>query len=45
MDVHITQFNVQLYFKKLIDTDKLNIAFCESEGIAASPRQQAATEK
>ena len=40
MDVHITQFNVQLYFKKPIDTDKLNIAFSESEGFAASSMQR-----
>lgn len=40
MDVHITQFNVQLYFKKPFDTDKLNIAFSESEGFAASPIHQ-----
>jgi hypothetical protein len=41
MDVHITQFNVQLYFKQpILDTDKLNAAFSESEGFAASQMQQ-----
>jgi hypothetical protein len=41
MDVHITQFNVQLYFKQpVLDTDKLNAAFSESEGFSASPMQQ-----
>ena len=39
MDVHITQFNVQLYFKQPFDADKLNAAFSESEGFAASPMQ------
>ena len=40
MDVHVTQFNVQLYFKQAIDTDKLNAAFSESEGFSASQMQQ-----
>ncbi|HEY3094333.1 MAG TPA: hypothetical protein VGJ42_01105 [Nitrososphaera sp.] len=41
MDVHITQFNVQLYFKQpILDTDKLNAAFSESEGFSASQMQQ-----
>ena len=40
MDVHITQFNVQLYFKQPLDTEKLNSAFSESEGFAASQMQQ-----
>lgn len=40
MDVHVTQFNVQLYFKQPIDTDKLNAAFSESEGFSASQMQQ-----
>lgn len=40
MDVHITQFNVQLYFKQPLETDKLNSAFSESEGFAASQMQQ-----
>ncbi|HXV45972.1 MAG TPA: hypothetical protein VD736_04800 [Nitrososphaera sp.] len=40
MDVHITQFNVQLYFRQPLDTEKLNSAFSESEGFAASQMQQ-----
>lgn len=41
MDVHITQFNVQLYFRgPVLDTDKLNAAFSESEGFAAAEMQQ-----
>jgi hypothetical protein len=40
VDVHITQFNVQLYFTKPIDTNKLNFAFSESEGFPASQMQQ-----
>jgi hypothetical protein len=40
VDVHVTQFNVQLYFKEPIDTEKLNAAFSESEGFAASQMQQ-----
>lgn len=40
MDVHVTQFNVQLYFKQPIDTDRLNAAFSESEGFSASQMQQ-----
>jgi len=37
VDVHITQFNIQLYFRKpILDTDRLNAAFSESEGFAAS---------
>jgi hypothetical protein len=40
VDVHITQFNVQLYFKEPFDTEKLNVAFSESEGFAANQMQQ-----
>jgi hypothetical protein len=40
VDVHITQFNVQLYFKQPFDIEKLNSAFSESEGFAASQMQQ-----
>lgn len=40
MDVHVAQFNVQLYFKQPIDTNKLNAAFSESEGFSASQMQQ-----
>jgi hypothetical protein len=40
VDVHITQFNVQLYFKKPIDVDKLGSAFSESEGFSSTPMQQ-----
>jgi hypothetical protein len=40
VDVHVTQFNVQLYFKQPIDTDKLNAAFSESEGFSASQMKQ-----
>ena len=40
MDVHVTQFNMQLYFRQPIDTDRLNIAFSESEGFAANQMQQ-----
>src|SRR5262245_60724436 len=37
MDVHITQFNVQLYFRKpVLDTDRLGNAFNESDGFSAS---------
>lgn len=37
MDVHITQFNVQLYFRHpVLDTDKLDSAFGQSEGFSAS---------
>ncbi len=37
MDVHITQFNVQLYFQKpVLDTDKLGLAFSQSDGFTAS---------
>lgn len=36
MDVHVTQFNVQLYFRQPFDAGRLNIAFSESEGFAAS---------
>lgn len=39
MDVHVTQFNVQLYFKEPIATDKLNAAFSESEGFSVSQMQ------
>jgi hypothetical protein len=40
VDVHITQFNVQLYFREPFDAEKLNAAFSESEGFSASPMQQ-----
>jgi hypothetical protein len=40
VDVHVTQFNVQLYFKQPIDTDKLNAAFSEVEGFSASQMQR-----
>jgi len=41
VDVHITQFNVQLYFRQpILDTDRLNAAFSESEGFSASQMQQ-----
>lgn len=40
MDVHVTQFNVQLYFKQPIDTHKLNAALSESEGFSASQMKQ-----
>jgi hypothetical protein len=40
VDIHVTQFNAQLYFKQPIDTDKLNAAFSESEGFSASQMQQ-----
>lgn len=41
MDVRITQFNVQLYFRQpILDTDRLNVAFSESEGFSASQMQQ-----
>ena len=41
MDIHITQFNVQLYFRKpILETDKLKAAFDHSEGFAASQMQQ-----
>lgn len=38
MDVHITQFNVQLYFREplLEDIDKLSGAFSNSEGFSSS---------
>lgn len=37
MDVHITQFNVQLYFRKpVLDTERLRNAFSESDGFTAS---------
>ena len=37
MDVHITQFNVQLYFRKpVLDTEKLDSAFSQSDGYSAS---------
>ncbi|HKU48557.1 MAG TPA: hypothetical protein VJP79_01280 [Nitrososphaera sp.] len=36
MDVHITQFNVQLYFRTpVLDTDKLDEAFSQSDGFSA----------
>lgn len=40
MNVHVTQFNVQLYFRQPFDVDRLKIAFSESEGFAASHMQQ-----
>ncbi|MEP0825113.1 MAG: hypothetical protein HRF40_06480 [Nitrososphaera sp.] len=40
MQVHITQFNVQLYFREPLDVDKLNVAFSESEGFTTSRMQQ-----
>jgi hypothetical protein len=41
VDIRITQFNVQLYFKQpILDTDKLNAAFSESDGFSASQMQQ-----
>ncbi len=37
MDVHITQFNVQLYFRTpVLDTDKLDATFSQSDGFSAS---------
>jgi hypothetical protein len=37
LDVHITQFNVQLYFRKpVLDTEKLDSAFSQSDGYSAS---------
>jgi hypothetical protein len=37
VDVQITQFNVQLYFKEpVLNTDKLNSAFSSSEGFSAT---------
>ena len=37
MDVHITQFNVQLYFRRpVLDNEKLDGAFSQSEGFSAS---------
>jgi hypothetical protein len=37
LDVKITQFNVQLYFREpVLDTDKLDHAFGESEGFSAN---------
>jgi hypothetical protein len=41
VDVHITQFNVQLYFRKpILETDKLKAPFDQSKGFAASQMQQ-----
>jgi hypothetical protein len=41
VDIRITQFNVQLYFKQpILDTDKLNAAFSESDGFSARQMQQ-----
>jgi hypothetical protein len=41
VDVHITQFNVQIYFRKpILDTARLNAAFSESEGFTASQMSQ-----
>jgi hypothetical protein len=37
LDVHITQFNVQLYFRKpVLDTDRLDSAFSQSDGFSAA---------
>ena len=37
MDVHITQFNVQLYFRRpVLDTEKLDTAFTQADGYTAS---------
>ncbi|HEX7031735.1 MAG TPA: hypothetical protein VF172_01925 [Nitrososphaera sp.] len=40
MKVHITQFNVQLYFREPFDADKLNVAFSEAEGFTPSKMQE-----
>ena len=41
MQVNITQFNVQLYFKKpLLDTERLNDIFSVSNGFSANPVAQ-----
>jgi len=41
VDVRITQFNVQLYFRQpILETEKLNTIFSESEGFSASQMQQ-----
>jgi hypothetical protein len=41
VDVRITQFNVQLYFKQaILDTERLNSAFSESEGFTAASQTQ-----
>jgi hypothetical protein len=43
LDVHITQFNVQLYFRTpVLDTDKLDATFSHSDGISASPAPEGA---
>lgn len=43
MDVHITQFNVQLYFRRpVLDTDKLDSAFSQSDGFSATQTGDAA---
>jgi hypothetical protein len=37
LDVHITQFNVQLYFQRpVLDTEKLDSAFSASDGFSAT---------
>jgi hypothetical protein len=37
LEVHITQFNVQLYFRRpVLDTDKLDAAFSPADGFSAS---------
>ncbi len=37
MDVHVTQFNVQLYFREpVLDADKLSSAFSATEGFASN---------
>jgi len=41
VDIHVTQFNLQLYFKQaILDTGRLKSAFSESEGSSASRMQQ-----
>ena len=43
MDVHITQFNVQLYFRTpVLDTDKLDATFSQSDGFSASSAPESA---
>jgi hypothetical protein len=43
LDVHITQFNVQLYFRTpVLDTDKLDATFSQSDGFSASSAPESA---
>lgn len=43
MDVHVTQFNVQLYFRTpVLDTDKLDATFSQSDGFSASSAPESA---